>query len=68
MVCFTASGKDVYGGHWEAIGGGTIAQPAAVMVRLQYREHAGYWYYWRSNQNEHHLIDNTSIVWGNSTC
>jgi hypothetical protein len=59
---------DAFLGHWEALESGTIDQPASVMVRLQYHEYIGYWYYWCSNQNEHHLEDNTSLVWGNSTC
>lgn len=61
--------NDVYMGHWEALGGGTIAQPAIVMVRLRYQEYAGgSWYYRCSQQNEHRLFDNTSIRWGTGDC
>ncbi len=51
------------------LGGATIAQPAAVVMRLRYHEYAGYWYYWCSQQLEHYLDNNTSQRWGNTnTC
>lgn len=56
-------------GHWEAVGGDTITQPAVVMVRLRYQEStASGSYYWCSSQLEHHLEDNSSFAWGTSQC
>lgn len=55
-------------GHWESVAGGTIAQPAVVMMRVRYQETAGTTYYWCSQQLEHHLEDNSSFTWGTSQC
>jgi hypothetical protein len=55
-------------GHWESLRGGTIPQPATVMVRLRYHETVPSHHFWCSPHLEHHLYDSTSIQWGNSSC